>query len=240
MIKQVDITDKFTADNLFLVKIKSNSLCFKKFEFCRTFSQEIYGEITAYINILSANATVYLYDNAEREEIKDFLLFYGVKNVFCNDDFCAENKGVVLKYASSVISYNDDSLPLSARLNTTAYPDYKSVYALLKTEFSMPDYNEFVSDLSFRLNHNSARLIQTDGGACYTLWETENSAVISALAVDITKRGSGLGTVLLKSITDDLLDKKQDIYIYCEEKLKDFYIKNGFVPTGEYFTGEFK
>ena len=81
-------------------------------------------------------------------------------------------------------------------------------------------------------------MIQTDGGVVFTLWETKTQAIISAIAVEKSKRKSGIGTRLLKSIIADLKQGNKEIFIYCEEKTKEFYIKNGFLPTGYYFTGE--
>lgn len=230
MIKQVDITENFEADNLFLIKIKANSLCYKRYDFCKTFECEENGKTTAYINILSGNATVYLSESASENEIRSFLLFYGVKNVFCNRPFSLQNRGIILKYGAET--------DCEKKICTTVYPDYKSAYSLLKSEFLMPCYNEFVSDLSFRLNKGFSRLIQTDGGVVFTLWETKTQAIISAIAVEKSKRKSGIGTRLLKSIIADLKQGNKEIFIYCEEKTKEFYIKNGFLPTGYYFTGE--
>lgn len=230
MIKQVDITESFNADNLFLIKIKANSLCYKNYDFCKTFSEEENGKTTAYINILSGNATVYLSENASKQEIRSFLLFYGVKNVFCNRPFSLKNKGIILKH--------DTKTDCEQSLYKTVCPDYTSAYSLLQSEFKMPDYNEFVSDLSFRLSKGFARLIQTGEGVVFTLWETKTQAIISAIAVEKSRRKSGIGSLLLKSIIADLKQENKEIFVYCEEETQDFYIKNGFLPSGNYFTGE--
>lgn len=231
MIQKIAITSNFKADNLFLVKIKANSLCYGEFEFCKTFSQsDENGKITAYINVLSGNSTAYLFDDANVDEIRQFLALYNVKNVFCNEDLGGMQKGVVLKYNLYEKHEND--------LKVCNYPDYKFVYSLLENEFFMPDYNEFVSDLSYRIKNGFARLIENKNGVVFTLWETKNQAVISAIAVKKEYRGNGEGSGLLKSIIASLNNK--EVYIYCEQKTESFYIKNGFLRAGEYFSGKAK
>lgn len=235
MIRLVDITDLPCEDNLFLVKCRSNYLCYEKYDFCNTFCQEINGEELSYINILSGNATVFCKRNADFEEIKQFLKMQSVKSIFCNK-FAYEklglkplNKGCIMKFKGEK-GYENIVLP-------TSNPNFKADYSILKQHFSMPDYNEFVSDLSFRIVHNFAHIIEENGGVVFTLWETKNSAVISALVVDITKQSKGVGTRLLQSIISQL-DYKE-IYIYCEsEKVKHFYEKNGFTITDRYYFGE--
>lgn len=235
MIKLVDITDLSCKDNLFLIKCKANSLCYEKYDFCNTFSQEINGETLAFINILSGNATVFCEDNADFDEIKQFLKMQSVKSIFCNKTACEKlglkplNKGFIMKFNGE---QKFDNI-----LKFTGNPIFKADYSILKQHFSMPDYNEFVADLSFRLNHNFAHIIEEDGGVVFTLWETDDTAVISALAVDITKQNKGIGTKLLQSIIGQLINK--EIYIYCEsEKVKCFYEKNGFATTDKYYFGE--
>ena len=229
MIKSFCIDENFVENNVFLTKIKSDALAFKDFDFSKTYFQEVEDKITAYIGILGENANVYVIDNKDTKEIVDFLLFYGVKSVFSNYEFCNES-GIVLKYEKKG-DEKDEFKP-------TAYPDYKSAYNILNKTFSMPEYNEFVSDLSYKISHNHARFIANENGLIYTLWETRDFAVISAIAVDEKNRNNGVGSRLLKSMVASLRDK--EIYVYCEEKTKDFYIKNGFEPTDRYFTGELK
>lgn len=238
MIKQVDITESFNADNLFLIKIKANSLCYKDYEFCKTFFEEQNGEICAYINILGESATIFSKENADENEIKAFLLFNNIKNVFCNRGFSLKSQGVILKHnlKNTVgINFNNQN---KFNIKKAFFPDFKSAFLILKDEFFMPDYNDFVSDLSFRIKNNSARFFQAEGAVAFTLWETDSQAVISAIAVEKSKRKNGLGTKLLQSIVNDILKENKEIYVYCEEKNKDFYIQNGFLQTEKFYTGE--
>ena len=235
MIKQVDITEINQDENLFLTKIKANAICYNKFDFCSSYLQTIDGKQTALINVLSANATVFANENALFSELCEFLKFKGVVNIFCNKLF-AEKTGLKITENGLVLKFLGKTMNMDNILKPTFNPNYKSIYSLLKNEFEMPDYNEFVSDLSYRLQKGLATVVSDEKGVAFTLWETENAAVISALSVDITLRRQGVGSRILHSLIS-ALEKKQ-IYVYCEEKLKNFYIKNGFEIIDEYFVGK--
>ena len=238
MISLVNITETFKADNVFLLKIKSNALLYKDFDFCKTYVQKDKDENeTAFIGIFERVATCFCKDEADFDEIRDFLDFFGIDNVFCNEVF-AKN---IDKYKFSEIDLLKckDDITGEKVYEKTFFPEYKSVYDLLSKDFSIGEYNEFVSDLSFRLKHNFARLIQCEKGVVFTAWEDENSAVISAISVYITERGNAYGSSLLKSLIYDLRqDKKQDIFVYAKEKITPFYIKNGFEMKEKIYSGK--
>ena len=225
MISLVDITESFKANNVFLLKIKSNTCAYKNYDFCKTFKQEINEQICAFINILNDGATVFCFENADIEEIENFLLFYGVQNVFCNDVFA--NNCEKFLFANKVLLKCSCKEKWQKHFEKTYHPNYKFVYDLVSDEFCLPDYNEFVSDLSFRLRNNFSRLIANESGVVFTGWEDEFSAIISTIAVYITNREKGVGSALLNSLVFDLKqDKKQNKIIKKENKIK----KNLIIP----------
>ena len=239
MISLVNITENFVANNIYLLKIKSNSLTYKNQDFCKTAEQKQDTKATAFINILNNNATVFCYENADVEEIDAYLKFSCVENVFCNEIFALKSQNY--SFSSGVLLKCSDNFFGEKIYEKTFCPDYKSVYNLISNEFSLPEYNEFVSDFSCRLNHNLARIIQTENGVVFTAWEDEKSAVISAIAVYITKRAKGNGSSLLKSMVFDLKqDKKNDIFVYTQENITPFYLKNGFEICENIFIGKAK
>ncbi|MBQ4156391.1 MAG: GNAT family N-acetyltransferase, partial [Clostridia bacterium] len=191
------------------------------------------------INILNNSATVFCFADADVEEIDAYLKFSCVENVFCNETFALKSQNYLI--SSGVLLKCSDKEPGEKIYEKTFCPDYKSVYNLISNEFSLPEYNEFVSDFSCRLNHNLARIIQTENGVVFTAWEDEKSAIISAIAVYITKRAKGEGSALLKSMVFDLKqDKKNDIFIYTQENITPFYLKNGFEICENIFIGKVK
>lgn len=231
MIKQVDITEILSEENLFTVKIKSNFDCYNKFDFCNTFFQSINGENTAFINILNGNFIVFALENADFEEIEKFLYFYSAKSIFCNQTV-AKHFGIS-RFKSGIILKITVSESTVEKISYISEPNYKALYNLLKNEFSLPDYNNFVSDLSFRLKNGFAKVIQTDKGAIFSAWETGKSTVISALAVDITERRKGEGAKLLNLFINS--NNKNTVYVYCEKEKAQFYQKNGFSTDDTFY-----
>lgn len=235
MIKEVDITENFSEDDLFLIKIKANALCYKNFSFCENFSQQKDGKTTAFISFLNQNATVFAKPNSDFEEMKNFLLFKGVKNVFCSD-FSAQKLGITPKTKGFVLEFKEE-LNKNTDEKFCFFPDYKKVFSLLENEFLIEDYNDFVSDLSFRIKGGFAKLITNRNGVIFSGWETKNSSVISAIAVDITKRNKGFGTCLLNSFLT--LQKDKTIYVYCEENMAEFYKNRGFEIIERFANGKY-
>ena len=74
-------------------------------------------------------------------------------------------------------------------------------------------------------------------GVIFSGWETKKSSVISAIAVDITERNKGIGTNLLNSFLS--LQSEKDVYVYCEEKMVDFYKTKGFEIKERFVNGKF-
>ena len=229
MITKINFDSSFFEENIFLARIKANSLCYGKFQFCNSFEQRAENdETTAFINILSGNATAFLTEKADKNELKEFLNFNGVNSVFCNVDLGGFENGIVLKFKGNTTAYYPK----------TAYPDYKFIYNLLVNEFTLPSYNNFVSDISFRISRECATVVCSETACCFTLWETEKTAVISAVVTDRKRRKKGEGSKALQSLCKHL--KHKDIFVFCKENLANFYLKNGFEITDNFFTGEIK
>lgn len=62
----------------------------------------------------------------------------------------------------------------------------------------------------------------------------ENGAKIERIAVLNTYRGKRIGEAILLKILDDLKEEKK-IYLYAQVIASEFYIKNGFTQTDNYF-----
>lgn len=235
MIKEVDITENFSEEDLFLIKIKSNALCYKDFDFCESFCQQNNGKTSAYINFLNKNAVIFAKPDSDFEEIKNFLLFKNASNVFCND-FVAQKLKITPKTSGFILKYSGGK-----KENTNEkfcfHPEFKEIYNLLEKDFLIGDYNDFVSDLSFRIKNGFAKLIKVPKGVIFSGWETKKSSVISAIAVDITERNKGIGTNLLNSFLS--LQSEKDVYVYCEEKMVDFYKTKGFEIKERFVNGKF-
>lgn len=63
----------------------------------------------------------------------------------------------------------------------------------------------------------------------------KNEIYIEGLFVDKKYRNQGVATNLIDYIVENKIDifnkNKIELYLFCEKKLKDFYVKNGFYET---------
>jgi predicted GNAT family N-acyltransferase len=81
-------------------------------------------------------------------------------------------------------------------------------------------------------------LLSVDGTALATArWrETEKGIKLERFATLASHRNSGLGTVLLDHILNDILPMKKKIYLHSQLKAIPFYERKGFVKFGEQFS----
>ncbi len=235
MIKQVDLS--FFADvdipqNVFTTRIFANSLAYENVEFCRTYVLEQECEVLGAINLLGESACVWVSEFASEdllEETQQFLVFLGASFVFTNCKALVKSEmqqGKVLQIA------RESKQKRQAQL----YPDYKRAYGILCDWFDMPDYLDFLSDLSHRVPKGLATLTLFENAVGITNWHYRDACVISAIAVQNGCTNKGTGSKMIKSIIDGVGCEK--IFVYAQEPTVPFYIKNGFEIVGNYYAGK--
>ena len=236
MIKQVDFAFLQNAQeipqNVFTTRIFANALAYEGVDFCRTYVLEHEGEILGAINLLGESACVWVSESSGEEmltETEQFLAFLGANFVFTNAKSLVKSDlqqgKVLLKTA-----LKKDSV------SAQAYPDYKKAYEILCESFDMPDYLDFLSDLSHRVPKGLASVSLFDNAVGITNWHYRDACVISAIAVKDKCRHTGVGTDVIKSIIDTA--KCEKIFVYTQEQTVPFYIKNGFEIIGNYYAGK--
>ncbi len=236
MIKQVDLAFLQKAQdipqNVFTTRIFANALAYENMEFCRSFALEQDGKILGAINLLEKSACVWVSELSGKDlltETEQFLVFLGANFVFTNCETLVKSEmqqgKVLLKTA-----LKKDSV------SAPAYPDYKKAYEILCESFDMPDYLDFLSDLSYRVPKGLASVSLFDNAVGITNWHYRDACVISAIAVKSEVRHTGVGTDVIKSIIDTA--KSEKIYVYAQEQTVPFYIKNGFETQGNYYAGK--
>jgi predicted N-acetyltransferase YhbS len=67
----------------------------------------------------------------------------------------------------------------------------------------------------------SDRIVLLDG-------EEADASLIGLVAIAKSRRGAGLGSVLLHSLVVDETERKRDLILNCGDGMKGFYIKAGF------------
>ena len=123
------------------------------------------------------------------------------------------------------------------RLKAEFTEDYRTVFEILKSGFSLSDYqfDEWYADTCHRVRHGISRLIVMHYGSepvatATVLFDDDKSCFLSHIAVRRDMQKNGIGTALL-SCTANLLDNRK-ITLICKKNVQRFYISCGFTATG--------
>ncbi|MBR5438061.1 MAG: GNAT family N-acetyltransferase [Clostridia bacterium] len=183
------------------------------------------------------NVTVIEECKDDIEELSAFLDFVGWSSLCCT-----ERTSVRLRYDNAVIKnaymYNGEESGCFLDELTEDY--YKKCYMLIcenipdSFEDSREAYLSFLSDFTYRKRRNLARMKgYTENGNLYscalTSAETEEAAIISGVACDMSARKSGLGKKTVLSIVEELQKEGKDVYVIAlNEAAEGFYEHIGF------------
>ena len=171
----------------------------------------------AYISLASGDMTVFC-ENGDYEEIKEFISVISPRSIFGSLEVL-EKLGFSDIHSVFVMSRKADIL------GETVGDDLKSreIYDILNVkEFVLPEYPYFAVDLCRRLNRGLADYFAIRNKCAAVSFHTGNYAVLNG----IVSREKGLGTVALKAILQK--NYGRELIVCCEEKLIEFYEKNGF------------
>ncbi|MBO5852300.1 MAG: GNAT family N-acetyltransferase [Clostridia bacterium] len=183
--------------------------------------QRIHGRTTAVISRLGGRLNITA-QNADFEEIKEFINVIGFSEIFCE------------KEVAALLGFNSPhEFTVLKRLSQKSadfcnIPPLYDLYTALKRgedgEIDLPDFEVFAPDLSHRLRHGSAvAILKSFGGA--VSFSCDFGSIINGISVKKEERGKGLGSLLL----DDLLKYLEgEVFVCTDEKTSTFYIKNGF------------
>ena len=123
------------------------------------------------------------------------------------------------------------------RLTAEFTEDYRTVFEILKSGFSLSDYqfDEWYADTCHRVRHGISRLIVMYYGSepaatATVLFDDDKSCFLSHIAVRRDMQKNGIGTALL-SCTANLLDNRK-ITLICKKNVQRFYINCGFTVAG--------
>lgn len=193
----------------------------------------------AYVSKMDGVLTLFATPNADFDEIGTFLDAVGTDLVMCQNA-CAEKLGIEPTRTGAILKWHGKQ---TVQHIDFLNPDLGQVYEVLKScesvDFRLPLYESFHLDMSHKIRHNGAKVVglvkYKQLAACaMTVAETEQAAVIGAVAVKPDYQGKGLGKTMVEGLVEMCSDKNQtDIYVYCNtEKNRQFYESLGFVNCG--------
>lgn len=161
--------------------------------------------------------------NIATEEIKSFTQLIGYGEVFCRKS-TAEALGLSITDEFAVLSAKG----LGKGFDTSPEIGLKALYDRLSLGkdggISLPAFEDFAPDLSHRLRHGGAKVILSENGTAL-VFLCEKGGIINGISVKKELRRRGEGSKILELIKDAA---DGEIFVCCDKKIKDFYIKNGF------------
>ena len=187
----------------------------------------------------AGDATVFLTEKSDEEELAGFIRLIGCKTLSSSRPFSDD-----FVYSESVVMRLRERKRIDCMYRITDSPGLNDVYDLLCSSegLAVPDREDFILDMSHRLRHSTAfiRAAENDSGsllACaMTVGMDQSCAVIGAVAVRPDMRRHGLGSAVVLSLVGEL--EKKDIYIIREKgKNSEFYKSLGFEDSGIFYTG---
>lgn len=226
MFRQITDPAAVVGNSLSHVKIQANLKVYQNLPFLQTWQQN-----DTFLQKIDDQLILASGENMDLPELLSLLHMIDFSSLFTDRKTAKLLKLPVLQ--SGIVMQKENGTGTSPPANNYD-PDYKHLYSILKSGgFPLPDYNVFVSDLSFRVRRGRAHVILDRNACAFTLWETETQAVIAAVCVLPQQRRKGYGTVVLQKLLAALPDKR--VYLYREEeKNKKFYNQFGFYDTGDF------
>lgn len=189
--------------------------------------QEKDDKITAVIGRSSGRIYIHAEDFGF-EELKEFINTIGYSEIFCSKAVAIslrlniQNTFVALCKKDCAKSVCENAVISTKEL-------YNKLLLGKDGDISLPDFEYFAPDVSHRLRHFGAVAIANEHGATLAFC-CKYGGVINGIAVDKKLRGCGEGSMLLSKTISAV---GGDIFVCCNNKNKEFYIKNGFSETDE-------
>ncbi len=197
------------------------------------------GEVTAVISKVFSDVTLCCSENADFDELAQFLSFLGYRSILC-DKNVREKMKIEVNSFGNVMRFVKPSREIRCRDGIVKSGDenfeFRKVYSLLKEcEFEIGEYGEWLSDIALRDKRGvSKTLCVTEGdrviSTASALFITEDSVYLGAVATSPEFRGKGsAGDLVLM-----LCDKDKTVNILCKEHRVGFYESLGFERNGEW------
>lgn len=210
------------------------------YDFVGFWIQDIDGETVAAVSRFEDKFSLYLTEKSDKEEIAAFLHFQNASAVMTARGYSLALssqrviEGAVLRYTGE---------PYYSELEIY-YPEVKPLYALLQScasdIFIVPEYMSFLSDVTHRRNLGKCTVLGTDAGgilasAVMTVSETENAAILGAVATHPDYRRRGLSRELVRTLASRISEQGRAVYVFSASDANTrFYQNSGFEIVTEF------
>ena len=184
--------------------------------------------------------TVQTTEKSNIRELTEFLEIIGFSSLL-SDKPLLKNRiadtGIIMSLEKPQKIYNHD-------VEIIVNPDLNSVYKLLDNnrseKFNVPDYEDFILDMSHKTRHNTAictavKIGENIVSTAMTVAQSENTALIGAVVTDFEFRRRGLGALCVNSLIE-LLGKRRIFIMRDKNENELFYKSLGFENSGRFYS----
>lgn len=213
------------------IKITANYLSYgNKFAFCAFWVQFENDTPTALICKFEETILISAMKNADVNELKQFCYTLGFKTMHADLDLLKKmNLNNITEYQVLFLKGNG-----TAFSNSFTMPSLEKVYDIIYSEYNINIFKNrwegWYADLSHRIRHGTAAAVCNENAACIASHITNDSAIISGIAVLPEKRRMHLGSKIINEML--LILKGRNIFAAAEPAVVPFYEKHDFVPVG--------
>ena len=244
MIRIADAADlsRIQTNDPFLTRILSLYQSYGEgYAFVGFWVQEIGGVPVSAVSRYEDKFSLWLTDASDLEEIAAFLRFQGAGSFLYNAAYALDVPAELPCIGGQVLEYTGEDYISDIEIYE---PDFKSLYALLQAcespIFRVPDQLMFLSELTHRRNKEKLHLVAAavDGrlaSSVMTVSETDDAAILGAVATHPDFRRRGLSRELVRTLASRLRREGRRVYVLsASEQNTRFYQHSGFIPIAEF------
>lgn len=203
-------------------KIRSLLLSYgTKYDFCRFFTSK-----NAVLAMLNGDFIISDFGEVDFEELAEFLNFSGFSEIFCSEKLGCALENYLSVERKSVNLMRFSGVARKADIKVLSPSD---AFKIIKTGFDI-EFEPWYLDMSHRIRHGISQLYGLCGSALAVQYNLNGEALISQVATLPEKRSYGNASRLISAVCGELSESK--VFALCENKLVEFYKKNGFVHEG--------
>lgn len=203
------------------------------YDFTGFWVQETDGAPTSAVSRFEDKFSLYLTDDSDLEEVAAFLRFQRAGSVMFDARYDLDI------YAGSdingkVLVYRGENYISNLELYT---PDLKALYGLLKScesaIFRVPPMLSFLSDVTHRMNTEKCTVLAAGEdipvSAVMTVSETQDAAILGAVATHPDHRRRGLSRELVRTLASRITREGRAAFVFsASEANTRFYENSGF------------
>lgn len=186
------------------------------------------GKITSIICKFEDNVFLSASNNANYDELKEFLSVIGFSSLQAEEKVLKNLKYLHFK-KYSVLKNENNAAPIITD-DIIENPPLKEVYSILFKEknnnITPIPFEGWYVDISHRIRHGTAKTVICNNSAAVISHITENSALLGGIATLSVSRNNGYASRLINYLKNEY--KGKNLFAATDENTENFYIKNGF------------